>query len=636
MSVLDRLIVELQLDPKKFSGPTKKAVEDLRTFEKQAGNTGNSLEGVGKKGADALAGVRREALAMLAVFTAGKSLKAFMSDTTKANMQLDYMSQRLNMDPGGLARLETAAKAAGGTFGEVGQTLDGLQKKLGDPEQWGGLTRIFSQLGVPDFQDKDGNIRTDIIAAINKGAHDNHVSNANIAALMGELGFGAGAINQAEMDPAKFKALQNQLKGMIVPTKEMTEQSRQLYQDWVILQQQSESLTSTFTSKMNPALDEAVKRLIELEKHHPDIAGSLGIIKFAADEAAKSFGNLGGIITAYLGLKTAKGLFGAVSKGPGLFGRLYNAGVEGIAALGERGTAAGAAEVAGGAVLSRLLGFGATIGAGLSLNSDINSSRKDMNELAKAVQKGSSTNSPLFGVMAASVAGIEHASYGQMGGSSGKYAGRYQMSPDAIKEAAGQLGETAPTQDTFLRDPAMQERYFKAYTKQNEWYLLRHNEQFRAMNDAQKLSVLAYAHNQGAAGADKWLRTGVDGKDAFGTSGALYAQNTMNNIGGYAASQSTQAEQASAVKRLADTQAALKQQMNQSPRAIGTDPSAQLAARATPGGNGSGNTTTNNATNFHGDIVINTQATDGKGVVDAFKDHFNRRSILAVNSPGLQ
>ncbi|WP_025885520.1 hypothetical protein [Asaia prunellae] len=79
--------------------------------------------------------------------------------------------------------------------------------------------------------------------------------------------------------------------------------------------------------------------------------------------------------------------------------------------------------------------------------------------------------------------------------------------------------------------------------------------------------------------------------------------------------------------------------MEQVPKLIGTDPSAQMAASVTAGyspGSQNNQTTTNNATNFHGDIVINTQATDGKGVVDAFKDHFNRRSILAVNSPGLQ
>ncbi|WP_025885522.1 hypothetical protein [Asaia prunellae] len=168
MSVIDRFVVELALDPKKFSGPAKKAVEDLRTFEKQAGNTGNSIEGVGRKGADAFAGVRREALAMFAVFTAGRSLKAFVSDTTKANMQLDYMSQRLNMDPGGLTRLETAAKAAGGTLGEVTQSFAALQQRLTDPQQWAQVTRAFTQLGVSDFTDEHGRLRADIVLRLNQ------------------------------------------------------------------------------------------------------------------------------------------------------------------------------------------------------------------------------------------------------------------------------------------------------------------------------------------------------------------------------------------------------------------------------------------------------------------------------------
>lgn len=697
MSLLDKLVVQLQLDAKGFSPEARKTVEQLREVEKQAQATGSGMERDGVKAASFFSGVRREALAMFAVFTAGKSLKAFIGDTTKANAQLDYMSQRLNMDPAGLNRLETAAKAAGGSFGEVTQAFGTLQQRMTDPQELAKVSQAFARLGVSDFMDKSGNIQGDIVARLNRSVHQNHINNQVALGYMRDLNFGEGMINQVLMDPKKFADLQNQLKNMPAPSKAATEASRQLYQDWGILTKQSENLTNILTAKLAPGLDQVVRRLLELERDHPDIAGAIGGITLAVGELSKAFGGLGGILAGMAGLNIIKRLFGGDT-------RALRAAVEELKAARAGGAvtsaATSAASVSGAGVLSRLMSYGGAIFAGLKLNSEINSSRSEMNSIADAVKKGSVTNSPLFDAMASSVAKIEHADYGQMGGSSGKYAGRYQMSPDAIKEAAGQLGETAPTQAAFLADPAMQERYFKAYTKQNEWYLLRHSEQFRAMSDGQKLATLAYAHNQGAGGAADWLKTGVAGKDAFGTSGALYANNTMDALGQDAGRRSSiaeasaatptdqkattvlrydapKAEQETAIKRLAsatdaalggakpanaltredvatllrprdagpsvspqaDMLKAMRDQQAQAAQSIGTGEVSRMAASVTAGDSpGSVSNTTNNTThnvNLHGDVIIPTNATDAQGIARDFHDGM-RQQLAAVNAPGVQ
>jgi cell wall-associated NlpC family hydrolase len=46
----------------------------------------------------------------------------------------------------------------------------------------------------------------------------------------------------------------------------------------------------------------------------------------------------------------------------------------------------------------------------------------------------------------------------------------------------------------------------------------------------QKLQILGYAHNQGAGGAAKWLRTGRVGKDGFGTAGTAYSDALARNF----------------------------------------------------------------------------------------------------------
>ena len=130
-----------------------------------------------------------------------------------------------------------------------------------------------------------------------------------------------------------------------------------------------------------------------------------------------------------------------------------------------------------------------------------------------------------YDAMREGIADIEHARYNQMGGSSGRFAGRYQMGAAEIADTAQRLGEPVPTREKFLSDPAMQERFFEAYTLGHHEYLMKNSPEYRNMNARQRMAALGYAHNQGAGGAVKWLRSGVAGQDAFGTSGSAYPRN---------------------------------------------------------------------------------------------------------------
>src|SRR5688572_8698166 len=54
--------------------------------------------------------------------------------------------------------------------------------------------------------------------------------------------------------------------------------------------------------------------------------------------------------------------------------------------------------------------------------------------------------------------------YNIMGGAGGKYAGKYQMGPAALKDTAKKLGVPVPQLRQFLADPAMQEQFMETYT----------------------------------------------------------------------------------------------------------------------------------------------------------------------------
>jgi hypothetical protein len=124
------------------------------------------------------------------------------------------------------------------------------------------------------------------------------------------------------------------------------------------------------------------------------------------------------------------------------------------------------------------------------------------------------------------VAGIESGGkYNIMGGAGGHFAGRYQLGAighPELADTAKSLGVPTPTIAEFLANPEMQERFFERYTLNHHKWLMANSAEYRALSADDKLAALAYAHNQGAGGLAKYLRTHQAGRDAFGTGGDVY------------------------------------------------------------------------------------------------------------------
>ena len=145
--------------------------------------------------------------------------------------------------------------------------------------------------------------------------------------------------------------------------------------------------------------------------------------------------------------------------------------------------------------------------------------------------------------------GGEEDPYAAIGGANNHYDGKYQMSYLAKQDAARILGfgedtkkhplwaqNTPAGRAAFRADPAIQEKAIRAYTKANHGYMKSKTKgdtnKYTDLSPQEQLSVLGYAHNQGAGGASKWMRSGYtkSEKDAFGTSGTKYSDAVARNL----------------------------------------------------------------------------------------------------------
>jgi len=142
--------------------------------------------------------------------------------------------------------------------------------------------------------------------------------------------------------------------------------------------------------------------------------------------------------------------------------------------------------------------------------------------------------------------------YDLRGGSSKRFSGAYQMGGNEIKMAAKVLGEQAPVvavrkrktpiaSDEFLNNPQMQERYHEAFLVAQHRSLMK-NKAYAAMSPEKRSEILGFAHNAGAGGASRYLKTGHSKADAFGTQPQKFASHVRTQLSGLQMAQNIEAE----------------------------------------------------------------------------------------------
>ncbi|WP_141984723.1 hypothetical protein [Bordetella hinzii] len=138
-TVLDALVVTLGLDAKAFKRGAAETDESLKRTREETARTARDMEEKGKQAAMFFSKVRNEALALLAVFTAGMGIRNFVSSTVESTASLARLSGNLNMSAKDLAEWQLAAKNAGGSIeGITNQLKESAEQVVKRPGNRGG------------------------------------------------------------------------------------------------------------------------------------------------------------------------------------------------------------------------------------------------------------------------------------------------------------------------------------------------------------------------------------------------------------------------------------------------------------------------------------------------------------------
>lgn len=363
-TIIDALVVTLGLNAKGFTQGAAEVGKSLKRTTDESSRTARTMEANGKQAAQFFSKVRNEALALLAVFTAGVGLKNFTANTISGAASLGQMSQNLTMSTERLSAWQKAAERAGGS-------AEGITAQLKESsDQVAKFKRGMAAESLPGFFQyggkvddlKDGNTyllaRSRIIADLYK------TDRARAALAAQQMGIGDGQFDLLKQGPAALEQLvRAQEKRSSISERDAKDalRLRSLYLD----------LRDTFEAvgtKILVALIPAFERLIKVAQrwgdyildHRKDIVewvdGAVEAVgKFIemADKAAQSVGGWKNVLLALGALKVLSmtgsllGLasaLGAVATSLGVIGGA--SGAAGVAALGAMGVAAGGVALA--------------------------------------------------------------------------------------------------------------------------------------------------------------------------------------------------------------------------------------------------------------------------------------------------
>jgi len=653
-TVVDSLVITLGLDSKAVVQGVKEAnaalaqlktgasttIGAMRQTADTARKTGQEMSSSGIRAAEFFTEMRNKALSLIAVLVGGRGLQSIIKDTATSVADLGRSAQNIRMPAADIRAFASAVEAGGGNAQEATGTLLRLQDQLtrlrlmgqGSSEFKG----VLGQLGLTGAEGPDV-----VIGRLMRANVGNDVKR-----LWGQiLGLDQGTINLV-MQGAKGEEMLARARRRGAPTQEEIRNQQEFQNAWNNFSQSLARVTELIINDLAPPLTKFLNTISDWTDKHQgtaqvigEILGGLAIFAGTVLTARAGLGTLrmaGRMIGLGRGAGAVAGIAGAVAGEGGLMGAAAaltgaaEALMAAAAALGGGGTV-GAAENALGAAAGAGRGRALTASGGRLAASTAPrglfgrmaavlggraagfllpaagfvagmwpSSTQTQEQENRLLGRSAGTGAFGVGTSAQQHAFAEAIGrresggrYGIMGGDRGHFAGKYQMGATEIAETARSLGEPVPSTQQFLSDPAMQERYFAAYTAGHDRYLASHSSKYASASPADKMGYLAVAHLLGPGAAMRSLSGQDPGSDAFRTRGSTYF-----DIGRNAAMQVSQAQRGGG------------QQM------------------AMAGGG-------DQTVHVNGPIVINTQATDSKGIARSIRSDLAGRRVAQQAATGL-
>jgi hypothetical protein len=298
-TVIDALVLELGFETKDLEAG-KKTLTDFFTKVAQGSDTSSKkVTEANKKQTDGFNKMRNELVALLAVFTAGKGIKEFVTDMTNSNAALGRFSNMLGLSSREVAQWRAGASLLGINAGDVDASFKSLTTEIQRFSLTGQSSVLpwFRMLGI-QFTDINGKTKDAGQLWLELADRVKGMDHAKAMTILEQMGISDGMIQVILQGRGAVEELLNSQKQYADTLARDAGPAQERLKAWMDLRNTLTGLAVDILSAVTPAIVGVTKALAGFFKDHPDLgkgiiialAGAVGLLSVAL--------GIGGLVTA--------------------------------------------------------------------------------------------------------------------------------------------------------------------------------------------------------------------------------------------------------------------------------------------------------------------------------------------------
>ncbi len=348
-TVVDSLIVQLQLSDAEYKKAVNDAVKGTKDFKEATRRDSSDIEHYNRSMRDGFRSVRTEILGLFAVAAGAHTLKGFIADTINTQANLGFMSQNLNTSARDLDAWGKMAKTVGGDANSLTRSFQnistGLQNfSMGEASS---VVDAFRYIGVQLTERVNGRDQTRSFLDIMTEASSKiqSLTPQQQLAFAERGGFDAAGLKLLRMGPEAIQKMYREMQANSGVTDESVRKAQEAQKAWGEFLGEMRGVGQTVFEAASPAIVQLTQDLRDfgdwLNDHKDDVSGFFqdGVhLLEAITQWAKEGDNTGtklmaiaaglvAIRSGLLGLAVAKGGASVLTRLLGIGGAAAGAGM---------------------------------------------------------------------------------------------------------------------------------------------------------------------------------------------------------------------------------------------------------------------------------------------------------------------
>ena len=259
-TVVDSLVVLLNLDPKNFTEGQKKALADLKKTRDDATTTAKELEARGKQGAEFFNMLKTGALRFLTIATGVEFIK-WIGHVEMGIAATGRLASNLGMATSDMTAFGNMIERNGGKAEEAAQSFGALSAALQEYHYTGqmapGMMEALGRIGATG-----GETPAELYAKFNVWAQGQ--SPQMVTRIGHGMGLTEGAINAARKSVVEFNAELEKSRRIGLLDEHDIKNAKEFEQAWVGLGQAWEHTGNTLTNILAPAMRSVMAAMTEM------------------------------------------------------------------------------------------------------------------------------------------------------------------------------------------------------------------------------------------------------------------------------------------------------------------------------------------------------------------------------------